>query len=211
MNEAQSAIDRVLRDDSPEAHVFLAMMYLRDQECDKALPEIAGARRQPEAALVNFLNGQCLMDERRADCRGRWTRSAPSSRSTRTTSTRTSTWRPAARGGATTRRCLPRAAHRLRPDDLAAKFSLGALYVALGRTEEALPLLERWRRRRPITCRLTCSWRSCTTLGGARTRPASGRSSASCRARREPLLQRVSAALGRLLGKTPAAEPPAKP
>jgi tetratricopeptide (TPR) repeat protein len=31
---------------------------------------------------------------------------------------------------------------RLRPEDMAAKFSLGALYVALGRTEEALPLLE---------------------------------------------------------------------
>ena len=36
---------------------------------------------------------------------------------------------------------LSRAA-RLRNDDVAVKFSLGACYVALGRTEEALPLLE---------------------------------------------------------------------
>jgi Flp pilus assembly protein TadD len=41
--EAQAAIDRVLRDGSAEAHVFLAMMYARDEDCAKALPEIRQA------------------------------------------------------------------------------------------------------------------------------------------------------------------------
>ena len=99
----------------------------------------------PKLPLVNFLNGQCLDGrDARATGRARSRRSAPSSRSTRTTSRRTSTSATCcARAPATTRRCRTSSARcGCGRTTSRAKFSLGAVYVALGRTEEALPLLE---------------------------------------------------------------------
>ena len=145
MGDAQAAIDRVLRDDAPEAQVFLAMMYLRDSDCAKAEPLIRRALdANPKLPLANFLNGQCLMDDKR------------------------SVWNGASEGfkaelavdpnhfeanlylgdllreGGRHEEALPylERARRLRADNLGAQFSLGAAYVALGRTAEALPLLE---------------------------------------------------------------------
>jgi tetratricopeptide (TPR) repeat protein len=145
MADAQAAIDRVLRDDSPETHVFLAMMYLRDGDCAKAEPEIRRALdANPRLPLVNFLNGQCLMDERHSDWPGA-IEAFKAELSVDPNHFEANLYLgDLLREGARHDEALPylERARRLRPDSLAAKFSLGAAYVALGRTEEALPLLE---------------------------------------------------------------------
>jgi tetratricopeptide (TPR) repeat protein len=217
MKEAQSAIDRVLRDDSPEAHVFLAMMYLRDQDCDKALPEIRRALDgNPKLPLVNFLNGQCLMDEKRAD----WPGAMDAFRAELAVDANHFDANlylgDLLREGARHDEALPylERARRLRPDDLAAQFSLGAVYVALGRTEEALPLLEQVEQAAPdhlqTHMQLAVAYhRLGRTADSARERALVGKLQSEGESR---FFSGVSAALGRLLGKTPTqAEPPAKP
>ena len=96
-------------------------------------------------------------------------------------------------GARPTRRCryLERAA-RLRPATSAAQFSLGAVYVALGRTEEALPLLERVAAAAPdhlqTHMQLAVAYhRLGRTADSARAREAVG---AAPERGREPLLQR---------------------
>jgi tetratricopeptide (TPR) repeat protein len=143
--EAMTAIDRVLRDNSPEAHVFLAMTYVRDQDCASALPEIQLALKgNPKLPLVNFLQGQCLMDDKVSD----WEGAAKAFR--RELEIDPNHFEAnlllgnLLRDGGRAEEALTylNRAARLRSDDVAVKFSLGACYVALGRTEEALPLLE---------------------------------------------------------------------
>lgn len=143
--DAQAAIDRVLRDDAPEAHVFLAAMYMRDGDCARAEPEIRRAlEASPRLPLVNFLNGQCLMDEKHSD----WPGAIAAFRAELAIDPNHFESNlflgDLLREGARHEEALPflERAHRLRPDSLGALFSLGAVYVALGRTEEALPLLE---------------------------------------------------------------------
>jgi tetratricopeptide (TPR) repeat protein len=145
MGDAQAAIDRVLRDDSPEAHVFLAMMYLRDGDCARAEPEIRRALdANPKLPLVNFLNGQCLMDDKRND----WTGAADAFRAELAVDPNHFEANlylgDLLREGGRHDEALPylERARRLRADSLGAQFSLGAVYVALGRTGEALTLLE---------------------------------------------------------------------
>jgi tetratricopeptide (TPR) repeat protein len=145
ISEAQAAIDRVLRDDSPEAHVFLAMMYLRDRDCEKALPEItralAGNAKLP---LVNFLHGQCLMDDKRSDWAGAMEAFRAELAIDPNHFESNLYLGDLLREGGRQDEALAflERARRLRPDDLAAEFSIAAEYVALGRTDEALPLLE---------------------------------------------------------------------
>ncbi len=145
MKDAQAAIDRVLRDDSPEAHVFLAMMYMRDQDCAQAVPEIRKALAgNPKLPLVNYLNGRCLMEGDTSD----WAGAAEAFRAELAVDPNQFDSNlflgDILREGGRHDEALPvlERALRLRPDDLAAKFSVGAIYVALGRTREALPLLE---------------------------------------------------------------------
>ena len=145
MADAQAAIDRVLRDDAPEAHVFLAMMYLRDGDCAKAEPEIRRALdANPKLPLVNFLNGQCLMDEKRSDWPGAIDAFKAELAVDPNHFDANLYLGDLLREGGRHDEALPylERARRLRPDNLGARFSLGAVYVALGRTEEALPLLE---------------------------------------------------------------------
>jgi tetratricopeptide (TPR) repeat protein len=143
--EAMTAIDRVLRDNSPEAHVFLAMTYVRDRDCGSALPEIQLALQgNPKLPLVHYLQGQCLMDDKVND----WEGAAQAFR--RELEIDPNHFEANLLLGSLLREggkpdealtYLARAA-RFRSDDVAVKFSLGACYVSLGRTEEALPLLE---------------------------------------------------------------------
>ncbi len=208
MKDAQAAIDRVLRDDSPQAHVFLAMMYLRDQDCDKALPEIRKALDgNPKLPLVNFLNGQCLMDEKRGD----WPGAMEAFRAELAVDPNHfeanlflgDLLREGARHDDALP-CLERAL-RLRPDDLAARFSLGAVYVALGRTEQALPLLEQVAAAAPdhlqTHMQLAVVYhRLGRSADSARERAAVGKLQSEGENR---FFKGVSDALGRLLGKTP--------
>jgi tetratricopeptide (TPR) repeat protein len=211
MKEAQAAIDRVLRDDSPEAHVFLAMMYMRDQDCDKALPEIRKARDgNPKLPLVHFLDGQCLMDEKRGDWPGAMEAFRAELAIDPNHFEANLYLGDLLREGARHEEALPylERALRLRPDALAAKFSLGAVYVALGRTQEALPLLEAVAAAAPdhlqTHMQLAVVYhRLGRTADSARERERVGQLQSEGESR---FFKGVSDALGRLLGKTPAPE-----
>ncbi len=217
--EAQGAIDRVLRDDSAEAHVFLAMMYMRDDDCEQALPEIRKALdRNPGVPLANFLDGRCLMDEKRSDFPGAiaaFRRELASSPNDFESNLYLGNL---LREGGQHDEALPflERARRLRPDDMAAKFSLGAVYVALSRTEEALPLLEQVAKVAPdhlqTQMQLAVVYhRLGRTEDSARARAAVGKIQSEGENR---FFKGVSDALARLLGKTAPAgkdEAPAKP
>jgi tetratricopeptide (TPR) repeat protein len=217
--EAQAAIDRVLRDGSAEAHVFLAMMYAKDEDCAKAMPEIRQALdANPGVPLVNFLNGQCLMDEKRSDFEGAIAAfRAELAIDPNHFESNLFLGNLLREGGRAEEALgtLERAA-RLRPADVAAQFSLGAEYVALGRTEEALPLLERVAAAAPdhlqTQMQLAVVYhRLGRTADSARAREAVGRLQSEGESR---FFSGVSDALARLLGKTSdlaAVAPPAKP
>jgi tetratricopeptide (TPR) repeat protein len=217
--EAQAAIDRVLRDGSAEAHVFLAMMYAKDEDCAKAMPEIRQALdANARVPLVNFLNGQCLMDEKQSDFDGAIAAFRAELAIDPNHFESNLFLGNLLRDGGRAEEALgylERAA-RLRPADVAALFSLGAEYVALGRTEEALPLLERVAAAAPdhlqTQMQLAIVYhRLGRTADSARAREAVGRLQSEGENR---FFSGVSAALSRLLGKTsdPAAPaPPARP
>jgi tetratricopeptide (TPR) repeat protein len=211
--EAQGAIDRVLRDDSAEAHVFLAMMYARDDDCAKAMPEIRKALdANAGVPLVNFLNGQCLMDEKRSDFAGAIEAFRAELAIDPNHFESNLFLGNLLREGARPEEALgylERAA-RLRPADVAAQFSLGAVYVALGRTEEALPLLERVAAAAPDHLQTQMQlavvyFRLGRTADCARAREAVGRLQSEGETR---FFSGVSASLSRLLGKTSAAGAP---
>jgi predicted Zn-dependent protease len=143
--EAEQAIDRVLRGDTPEAHVFLAAMFMKDDDCVKAVPEIKMAlAASPQVPLANYFLGKCLMDDPVNDWKGAAEAFRRELASDPNHFESNLLLGNLLREGARHEEALPllERAARLRPDDIAARFSLGAVYVALGRTEEALPLLE---------------------------------------------------------------------
>jgi len=210
--EAQRAIDRVLRDDTAEAHVFLAMMFMKDGDCEKALPEIRRALEQnPQVPLVNSLNGQCLMDEKRNDFPGAIAAFRAELAVDPNHFESNLFLGDLLREGGQAEEALPflERAARLRPEDVAAKFSLGALYVALGRTQEGLPLLEQVAKVAPehlqTQMQLAVAYhRLGRAEDSARARAAVGRIQSEGEDR---FFKGVSDALGRLLGKTTAASP----
>jgi protein O-GlcNAc transferase len=143
--EAQAVLDRVLKEDSAEAHVVIATMYVRESECARAAPEIQKAlAMNPQLPLVNYLHGKCLMDDQVSD----WAGAAEAFR--RELAVNPSHFESNLLLGELLRQegknddALRYIEHatRLHGDDLAVRFSRGAVYLALGRTEEALPLLE---------------------------------------------------------------------
>jgi len=217
--EAQAAIDRVLRDGSAESHVFLAMMYAKDEDCAKAMPEIQKALdANAGVPLVNFLNGQCLMDEKRSDFPGAIAAfQAELATFPNHFESNLFLGNLLREGGRPEEALgyLERAA-RLRPADVAAQFSLGAVYLALGRTEEALPLLERVAAAAPdhlqTQMQLAIVYhRLGRTADSARAREAVGRLQSEGETR---FFSGVSDALSRLLGRTSdpgAPAPSAKP
>jgi tetratricopeptide (TPR) repeat protein len=214
--EALTAIDRVLRDNSPEAHVFLAMTYIRDRDCAKALPEIQLALQgNPKLPLVNFLHGQCLMDSNIND----WNGASEAFR--RELEVDPNHFEAnlllgsLLREGGKPEEALVYLTHaaRLRSDDLAVKFSLGAAYVALGRTPEALPLLESVAAAVPghlqSHMQLAIVYhRLGRTEDAARERATVGRLQSEAEA---SFFQGVSRSLEQLLGKSAPSEPAAAP
>jgi len=151
-DDAQAVMDRVFRDETPEAHVLMSLLYSKRQDWANTLAEAEKAREvQPPVPLANFLYGEALL------------KSAEQSRVVQPVD-----WQGAVEAfraelainpghfesnlllgtllreeGETDEALfhLDRAA-RIRPDDLAVRFSLGAAYVTAGRVEEARPLLE---------------------------------------------------------------------
>jgi tetratricopeptide (TPR) repeat protein len=142
--EAQAVMDRVFRDDSPEAHVLLGSMYSRRKEWSRARGELEKARTAaPKLPLVNFLYGEALMKDTND-----WEGAKAAFRDE--LALNPSHFEANLLLGTLLREegrheealvYLLQAA-RVRGDDLALRFSLGAAYLALGRVAEAEPLLE---------------------------------------------------------------------
>ena len=142
--EAQVVMDRVFRDDSPESHVLLGSMYARRGQWPAAIGEYEKARAaNPKLPLVNFLYGEALMKERND-----WAGAASAFRAELEIDPNhyesNLLLGALLREGGQADEALPRLEHaaRLRGEDLAAKFSLGAAYLATGRMVEAQRLLE---------------------------------------------------------------------
>lgn len=143
-DDAQAVMDRVFRDDSPEAHVLLGSMYSRRQEWKKAVAELGKARAaNPALPLVNFLYGEAVMKESND-----WEGAKAAFRAE--LALNPSHFEANLLLGTLLREegrheeallHLQQAA-RVRGDDLALRFSLGAAYLSLGRVAEAQPLLE---------------------------------------------------------------------
>jgi tetratricopeptide (TPR) repeat protein len=214
--EAQAAIDRVLRDDSPEAHVLLGMMYMKDKDCRRALPEIGRAREaNPRLPLVNFVTGQCLMEDAQSDWAGAMEAFRRELEIDPNHFESNLLLGNLLRDGARPAEALAylERAARLRPDDLRARFSLGAVYVALGRTEAALPLLEQVATAAPdhleTQMQLAIVYHRLGRAGDeARARAAVGRLQSEAENR---FFGNVSDSLARLLGKKPPPEARAAP
>ena len=144
IGDAQLVMDRVFREDSPEARVLLATMHLKRKDYAAALEELEKARAaNADLPLVNFLYGESLMRNRND-----WAGAAAAFR--RELEIDPNHFESNLLLGNLLREearyedalvYLDRAA-RLRGDDLAVQFSLGAAYLALGRTGEAQSLLE---------------------------------------------------------------------
>jgi tetratricopeptide (TPR) repeat protein len=141
--EAEAVMNRVFADGSAEARVLLGSMHLHRQEYDEALREIDQARAaNPKLPLVNFLHGRCLMEK------SDWAGAEAAFR--RELEIDPNHFESNLMLGNLLRKngdheaavkLLTHAA-RLRREDLAVKYALGAGYLALGRMDEARPLLE---------------------------------------------------------------------
>lgn len=144
VTEAQTVMDRVFRDDSPEAHVLLGSMQSRRGDWLAALAEFERARTaDPKLPLVNFLYGEALMKGRND-----WAGAAVAFRAELEIDPNhyesNLLLGTLLREGGQNAEALVRLEHaaRLRKEDLAVKFSLGAAYLAAARLDEARPLLE---------------------------------------------------------------------
>jgi tetratricopeptide (TPR) repeat protein len=214
VEEAQATIDRVLREDSSEAHVLLAAMYMKDEDCERALPELRAAlERNPSVPLASSLLGRCLIDDKRSDFPGAIDAFRRELAGDPIHFESNLYLGSLLREGAQAEEALAFAerAARLRPNDVAARYSLGATYVALGRTEEAVPLLEQVASvapdHLPTQMQLAVAYhRLGRTEDSLRARAAVGRLQAEGENR---FFKGVSDALSRLLGKTaPVVEAP---
>jgi protein O-GlcNAc transferase len=141
--EAQAVMDGLFRDDSAEAHVLLGSMHSKHKDWTAARAEYEKARAMnPRLPLVNFLYGEAVMKERND-----WAGAAAAFRDELETDPNHyesnlllgTLLREEGRHEEALEH-LTRAA-RVRPDELAVKFSLGAVCLALGRMQEAERLL----------------------------------------------------------------------
>jgi tetratricopeptide (TPR) repeat protein len=145
-DEAQVLMDRVFRDDSPEAHVLLGAMQASRGDSAAALAEYGKALAgNPRIPLANFLSGQCLLEK------SDWAGAAAAFR--KELEVDPNHFESNLMLGNLLRKegrhdealtYLTRAA-RLKGSDVSVEFALGATYVAMGRLDEALPLLEQVR------------------------------------------------------------------
>ena len=141
--EAQTIMNRVFADDSAEAHVLLGSVHARRHEYDEAIAELQkGLAANPKLPLAHFLYGEALVQK------SDWAGAAAAFR--RELEIDPNHFESNLMLGNLLReegrpeealRYVTHAA-RLRGGDLGVKHALGAVLVALGRLEEARPLLE---------------------------------------------------------------------
>ena len=216
--EAQGILDGVLKEDSAEAHVVLATLYVRDGACGKARPEIGKAlEMNPRLPFVNYLHGKCLMADEVNDWKGAAEAFRHELEVNPSHFEANLLLGELLRQEARHAEALPYTEHaaRLRGDDLAVRFSRGALYLALRRTEEALPLLEQVAAAVPddiqAHVQLAVAYhRLGRAADAARERETVGRLQAQGESR---FFSTASEAMARLIGKKAkdAATAPAKP
>jgi tetratricopeptide (TPR) repeat protein len=151
-SEAEVVMDRVFRDGSPEGHVLMGLLYSRRQDWSSAQKELEKARgASPAVPLASFLYGQALLksaEQSRVVRPVDWEAALAAFRAELAIDPNHfesnlylgNLLREEGRAGEALVH-LERAA-RLRPGDLAARFSLGAACVAAGRLEEGRALLE---------------------------------------------------------------------
>jgi Flp pilus assembly protein TadD len=64
LERAERVIDRILRQETPQAHLLLATMSVAAGDCGRALEELDTARTLgPPVPTAGFLRGQCLMED----------------------------------------------------------------------------------------------------------------------------------------------------
>jgi tetratricopeptide (TPR) repeat protein len=185
--EAQAVLDGVLKEDSAEAHVVLATMYVRDGECGKARPEIEKALgMNPQLPFVNYLRGKCLMEDEVSDWAGaaeafrRELAVNPSHLESNLLLGELLRQEGRHEGGAALRRARGAAARRRSRGPVLA----GRPVPGAGPDERPCPSSSRWPPPFPTTSRPTCSSPSRTTGSAARRRPrGSARRSAASRPR----------------------------
>jgi len=142
--DAQAIMDRVFRGDSAEGHVLLGALHAKRHEWPDALADYQKAlAADPKLPLLHYLLGDALM-------RGREDWAAASAAFDAELEGNPYHYESNLllgtllfEGGRLSE-ALPRLelAARLRADDPAAKYALGACYLAVDRLAEALPLLE---------------------------------------------------------------------
>jgi len=142
--EAQVVMDRVFRDDSPEAHILMGLMHTKKQHWAAARAELEKARAtNPGLPVVNFLYGQALLKEMDwAGAKAGFEAELRIDPSHFESNLLLGNLLREEGKTAAALEHLSRAA-RVRPDDLAVQFSMGAADLAAGRLEEARVLLER--------------------------------------------------------------------
>jgi len=150
--DAQVVMDRVFRDDSPPGHVLMGLMHSKRQNWEGVLAEAEKARAaDPRVPLANFLYGQALLksvEQSRMMQPVDWQGAVEAFRAELSIDPNhfesNLLLGTLLREEGKTGEALDhlRRAARLRPDDLAVRFSLGAACVSAGRLEEARDLLE---------------------------------------------------------------------
>jgi tetratricopeptide (TPR) repeat protein len=141
--DAQVVMDRVFRDDSPEAHLLMGLLHTKKQDWTAARAELEKARAaNPSLPGLNFLLGQALLKE--MDWAGARAGFEAELRIDPNHFESNLLLGNLLREEGRTKEALEylERAGRVRPDDLALQFSTGAACLAAGRLDEARGRLE---------------------------------------------------------------------
>ena len=141
--DAEAVLNPLFREDTPEAHVLLATLHAQRQDWARARQEAELARKaNPALPLASFLYGLGLMNDVNdwAGAEAAFRKELEVNPTHFETNLLLGNLLRTNGNYEEALRYIQRAA-KLRGDDLDVKYSLGTVYVSLGRMEEARPLL----------------------------------------------------------------------
>ena len=142
--DAEAVLNPLFREDTPETHVLLATLHAQRQDWARARQEAELARKaNPALPLASFLYGLGLMNDVNdwAGAEAAFRKELEVNSNHFETNLLLGNLLRTNGNYEEALRYIQRAA-KLRADDLDVKYSLGTVYVSLGRMEEARPLLE---------------------------------------------------------------------